>query len=136
MRALIFKRSTGESIIHFRTGTKKQRDFRIVKVGLELPREVLYARIDRRVDQMMASGLLDEVKGLYAYRSLKNLQTVGYTELFDYIDGQCTLDEAVDKIKQNSRHYAKRQMTWFKKDKDMVWLSADDDQIIDKILVL
>lgn len=136
LRALIFKRSTGESIIHFRTGIKKQRDFRIVKVGLELPREVLYARIDKRVDQMMASGLLDEVKGLYPYRSSKNLQTVGYTELFDYIDGQYTLDEAVDRIKQNSRHYAKRQITWFKKDKDIVWLSADDENVIDKILQL
>ena len=134
LRALIFKRSTGESIIHFRTGVKKQRDFNIIKIGLELPREMLYERIDKRVDDMMAEGLLEEVKGLYSLRSLKNLQTVGYTELFEYIDGHYSLEEAVDKIKQNSRHYAKRQLTWFKKDKDMLWLNADDVHIIDKIM--
>ena len=136
LRALIFKRSTGESIIHFRTGAKKQRDFSIVKIGLELPREVLYERIDKRVNTMMAQGLLDEVKGLYSLRTLKNLQTVGYTELFEYIDGHYTLEDAVDKIKQNSRHYAKRQLTWFKKDKDMMWFNADDNDIVDKIMAL
>jgi tRNA dimethylallyltransferase len=134
LRALIFKRSTGESIIHFRTGVKKQRDFNIIKIGLELPREVLYERIDMRVDAMMTQGLLEEVKGLYSLRTLKNLQTVGYTELFEYIDGHYTLEDAVDKIKQNSRHYAKRQITWFKKDKNMIWFNADDDNINDKIL--
>lgn len=134
LRALIFKRSTGDSIIHFRTGTKKQRDFRMVKIGLELPREVLYQRVDKRVDQMMADGLLDEVKNLYAVKKLKNLQTVGYAELFDYIEGHCSLSEAIEKIKQNTRHYAKRQLTWFKKDKEMVWFNADEENLVDKIL--
>lgn len=136
LRALIFKRSVGESIINYRTGEKKKRDFRIVRVGLELPREVLYERINMRVDKMMADGLLDEVRNLYSLRHLKNLQTVGYSELFEHIEGLYTLQEAVDKIKQNTRHYAKRQMTWFRKDKEMHWLQADDPEVVDKILVL
>lgn len=134
LRALIFKRSVGESIVNYRTGEKKKRDFRIVKVGLELPREVLYERINKRVDNMMQDGLQDEVRNLYSLRSLKNLQTVGYNELFDHIEGLYTLQEAVDKIKQNTRHYAKRQMTWFRKDTEMHWLQADDPQLVDKIL--
>lgn len=136
LRALIFKRSVGESIVNYRTGEKKKRDFRIVKVGLELPREVLYQHINTRVDKMMEDGLLDEVRNLYSLRSLKNLQTVGYSELFEHIEGLYTLQEAVDKIKQNTRHYAKRQMTWFRKDKEMHWLQADDQQLVDKILAL
>lgn len=134
LRALIFKRSTGESITNFRKGTTKQRDFNIIKIGLELPREVLYQRINARVDIMMQQGLLEEIKELYALRKLKNLQTVGYSELFDYIDGLYTLDEAIAKIKQNTRHYAKRQMTWFKKDKQVNWLQANKADIIDNIL--
>lgn len=136
LRALIFKRSVGESIVNYRTGEKKKRDFRIVKVGLELPREVLYERINMRVDKMMQDGLLDEVRNLYSLRHLKNLQTVGYSELFEHIEGLYTLQEALDKIKQNTRHYAKRQMTWFRKDKEMHWLQADDPQVVDKILAL
>ena len=136
LRALIFKRSVGESIINYRTGEKKKRDFRIVRVGLELPREVLYERINMRIDKMMQDGLQDEVRNLYSLRSLKNLQTVGYSELFEHIEGLYTLQEAVDKIKQNTRHYAKRQMTWFRKDKEMHWLQADDPQVVDKILAL
>ncbi len=134
LRALTFKRSTGESITSFRKGEAKRRDFNIVKIGLELPREELYNRINHRVDMMMAAGLLDEVKELYPLRKLKNLQTVGYAELFDLIDGQCTLAEAVEKIKQNTRHYAKRQMTWFKKDKEVRWFSADARDVITGIL--
>lgn len=136
LRALIFKRSVGESIVNYRTGEKKKRDFRIVRIGLELPREVLYERINTRVDKMMTDGLLDEVRNLYSLRHLKNLQTVGYSELFEHIEGLYTLQEAVDKIKQNTRHYAKRQMTWFRKDKEMHWLQADDPQVVDKILAL
>ncbi|OSZ82226.1 tRNA (adenosine(37)-N6)-dimethylallyltransferase MiaA [Chitinophagaceae bacterium IBVUCB1] len=134
LRALIFKRSTGDSIINYRTGEKKQRDFNIIKIGLELPREVLYDRINQRVDDMMANGLLDEVRNLYPLRHLKNLQTVGYSELFDYIEGLYTLEEAVEKIKQNTRHYAKRQMTWFKKDKEMQWYRADEEGLVNTIL--
>lgn len=136
LRALIFKRSTGSSIIDFRTGAKKERKFHIIKVALELPRTVLYDRIDKRVDIMMQRGLLDEVKQLYPQRKLKNLRTVGYSELFDYLDGKCSLDEAVDKIKQHTRNYAKRQMTWFRKDQDIHWFSADEPDLVDKILAL
>jgi tRNA dimethylallyltransferase len=134
LRALIFKRSTGESIIHFRTGTKKQRPFNIVKVGIELPREVLYEHINTRVEGMMNDGLADEVEALLPHRHLKNLQTVGYTEIFEYLDGDYMLDEAIAKIKQHTRNYAKRQMTWFKRDKEISWFAADDEQVVSKIL--
>ena len=134
IRALIFVRSTGESILNYRTGEKKQRPFNIIKIALELPREVLYQRIDQRVDTMMHDGLLDEVKKLYPLKNLKNLQTVGYSELFDHLDNKCSLDEAVSKIKQHTRNYAKRQITWFKKDKEMHWIKADDVNIINEVL--
>ena len=134
LRALIFKRSTGKSITGFRTGNKKERPFRIIKVGLELPREMLYERINQRVDIMMQEGLLEEVKALYPYKHLKNLQTVGYSELFEYIDGKCTLHEATEKIKQHTRNYAKRQMTWFKKDSEVQWLRADDKEVVSRVL--
>jgi tRNA dimethylallyltransferase len=134
IRALIFKRSTGESIVDFRTGTRKQRGFETIKIGLELPRETLYDRINCRVDQMMEQGLLEEVKELYPLRQLKNLQTVGYSELFDHLDRKLTLEEAVDKIKQHTRNYAKRQLTWFKKDKDFTWFQADDPGLIFQML--
>lgn len=136
LRALIFKRSTGESIIHFRTGNKKQRAFNIIKVGLELPREVLYEHINTRVDGMIKDGLVEEVKALLPYRHLKNLQTVGYAEIFDYLDGDYTLDEAVAKIKQHTRNYAKRQMTWFKRDKEMIWFNAGEEGLVEKIVEL
>lgn len=136
IRALIFKRSTGDSIIHFRTGEKKQRPFNIIKIGLELPREELYDRINKRVDIMMEEGLLEEVKKLYPLRHLKNLQTVGYAELFEHLEGKITLEEAVNKIKQNTRNYAKRQLTWFKKDKEFHWFSAGQPQLAEKILAL
>lgn len=125
IRALAFKRSTGESIVHFRTGNVKVRPFNIIKTALQLPRELLYERINHRVDMMMEQGLLEEVKSLLPLRHLKNLHTVGYTELFDYLDGKYELDEAVIKIKQNTRNYAKRQMTWFRRDEEFVWLDAD-----------
>lgn len=134
LRALVFKLSTGSSITSFRKGKQKQRPFRIIKVALELPREILYERINHRVDAMMKNGLLDEIKSLQPYKHLKNLQTVGYSELFDYLDRQCTLEEAVDKIKQHTRNYAKRQLTWFRKDKEYNWLETSDNNIVEKIL--
>lgn len=134
IRALSFKRSTGESITQYRTGIKVERPFNIVKLALDLPREVLYDRINRRVDIMMQDGLLDEVRGLYEFRHLKNLQTVGYSELFDFIDGKCTFEEATDKIKQHSRNYAKRQLTWFRKDKEFKWLDAGDAGIVNQVI--
>jgi tRNA dimethylallyltransferase len=115
MRALEVIVATGKSIRFFQQGNKAERDFDILKIGLELPREILYDRINRRVDEMMAEGLLAEVKSLYPFRSLNALQTVGYQELFEYIDGKLTLEQAIGLIKQNTRHYAKRQITWFAK---------------------
>lgn len=136
IRALSFVRSTGQSILNYRTGVKAARPFNIIKIALDLPREVLYERINHRVDIMMEQGLLKEAKELYPLRHLKNLQTVGYSELFDYIDGKYTLEEAVDKIKQHTRNYAKRQLTWFRKDKEFHWLEANKENIIDRILAV
>ena len=136
LRALAFVRTTGTSITQYRTRQPKVRPFDIVKVALDLPREVLYARINSRVDNMLAQGLVAEVQSLVPYRHLKNLQTVGYAEIFDYLDGNCTLQEATEKIKQHSRNYAKRQITWFKKDTQFNWLSANDPELIEKILQL
>ena len=130
LRALTFIRSTGTSITTFRTGIKKERPFRVIKIALELPRELLYQRINQRVDLMMQQGLLREVEQLFPNRNLKNLNTVGYSELFDFLENKCTLLNAIDKIKQHSRNYAKRQLTWLRKDKDFIWLDASDSQII------
>ncbi len=124
MRALEVKMSTGQSILEFQTKEKKHRPFNVVKIGLELPRAELYLRINNRVDLMMAAGLLKEAESLLPYRHLNALQTVGYKELFDYFDGLTSLDRAVELIKQNSRHYAKRQLTWFKKDPEMKWIDV------------
>ena len=122
MRALEVKLFTGKSILSFREGVKKQRNFDIIKLGIELPREILYHRINTRVDQMMEEGLLEEVKMLYAFKHLTALQTVGYTELFDFIEGKADLNLAIEKIKQHTRNYAKRQITWFKKDIAIQWI--------------
>lgn len=132
-RALAFVRSTGVSITSYRTGIKKERPFRIVKIGLELPREVLYQRINHRVDLMMQQGLLQEAEVLFPKKNLKNLNTVGYSELFDFFEHKTDLSIAIEKIKQHSRNYAKRQMTWFKKDQEFVWLNAFDEKIQEKI---
>ncbi|MFA6152747.1 MAG: tRNA (adenosine(37)-N6)-dimethylallyltransferase MiaA [Chitinophagaceae bacterium] len=134
LRALTFHLSCGKSITQFRTGIKKERPFDIVKTGLELPREILYNRINLRVDKMMEEGLLEEVKSLFDRRNLKNLNTVGYSELFDYLEGKVSLDFAIDKIKQHSRNYAKRQLTWFKRDHEFQWMDANDPEIIEKII--
>ncbi len=134
LRALTFIRSTGTSITAYRTKTSQQRPFRIIKIGLELERDLLYQRINTRVDRMMDAGLEAEVRSLYPYRTLKNLQTVGYSELFDYMDGHCTQQEATDKIKQHSRNYAKRQITWFKKDQEIMWFRANEEGIVDRVV--
>lgn len=115
MRGLTVKLSTGKSILDFHRKEMKQRPFTIQKIFIDLPREILYARINDRVDRMMANGLESEARQLYDYRHLNALQTVGYSELFSYFDNQTTLDHAVELIKRNTRHYAKRQITWFKK---------------------
>lgn len=126
MRALEVKRSTGKSILELQTKLKKERPFEIIKICLDLPREVLYERINHRVDVMMEAGLEEEVKGLLPNKSLNALQTVGYRELFDYFEGEISLARAVELIKQNTRNYAKRQVTWFKKDDAVKWLKPDD----------
>jgi tRNA dimethylallyltransferase len=123
MRALEVMEATGQSILSFRGGQKTKRDFNIIKIGLELPKEELHRNIHTRVDKMMETGLLKEIKSLLPYRHLNALQTVGYSELFNYLDGSINVDKAVEHIKTNTRQYAKRQMTWFKKDKEMNWFS-------------
>ena len=125
MRALEVKQSTGKSIIDFQTQKKVQRDFNIIQIGLELPREQLYQRINLRVDNMISAGLTKEVEMLQSLEHLNALQTVGYRELFDHFNGKLSLAEAIEAIKINTRHYAKRQMTWFKKDAAIRWCAPD-----------
>jgi len=122
MRALEVMLATGTSIVAFQTSKKQTRPFNIIQFGLQLPREQLVQRINQRVDVMMEQGQLKEVQLLLPYRHLNALQTVGYKELFDYTDGVFTLPQAVEKIKVNTRQYAKRQMTWFKRDETIKWL--------------
>lgn len=126
MRALEIVDATGKSILMFQKAKKVIRPFRIIKVGLDLPRALLYDRINQRVDYMMEVGLLEEVKSLQDYAHCNALQTVGYKELFAYLEGAVSLDEAVDQIKQHTRNYAKRQLTWFKKDASITWFSPND----------
>ena len=126
MRALEVKLSTGSSIIEFQTKQKEEREFNILKIGLELPREDLYKRINKRIDEMMQAGLAEEVKGLQKFQKLNALQTVGYRELFGHLAGDLTLEDAIEAMKINTRHYAKRQMTWFKKDEEVKWFNAND----------
>ncbi|NDC42218.1 MAG: tRNA (adenosine(37)-N6)-dimethylallyltransferase MiaA [Chitinophagia bacterium] len=133
LRALSFLRSTGESILTYRTGTRKERPFTTINLGIHLPRQLLYERINSRVDAMMASGLLREAEVLYPKRQLKNLQTVGYAELFAYMDGMGTLAEALEKIKQHTRNYAKRQETWFKRVAGIRWFDATLPSVVTDI---
>ena len=118
--------ATGKPYSSLLTHTAKKRPFRIVKIGLERPREELYDRINRRVEQMIADGLEQEARAVYPLRKLNSLQTVGYRELFAYFDGEYDLARAIELIQQNSRHYAKRQMTWFRRDKTIHWLNANE----------
>ncbi|MBN8675369.1 MAG: tRNA (adenosine(37)-N6)-dimethylallyltransferase MiaA [Chitinophagales bacterium] len=137
MRALEVVESTGQSVLSFRKGEKAQRDFKIIKIGLELPKEELHQRIHTRVDQMMQAGQLEEVKGLVPYKQLNALQTVGYKELFEYLEGTISLEKAVEQIKTNTRQYAKRQMTWFKKDEEIKWFTPfQTDEIIRSVDLL
>ncbi|MBX2924087.1 MAG: tRNA (adenosine(37)-N6)-dimethylallyltransferase MiaA [Chitinophagaceae bacterium] len=123
LRALEIKLSSGKSILELHSSPRARRDFNILKIGIELSREEVYFNINKRVETMMGDDLLEEAKGLYEYRKLNALQTVGYTELFSYIDGACTLDKAVEEIKKNTRRYAKRQLTWFRRDENINWFS-------------
>ncbi len=133
MRALEVKLSTGRSIIEFQTQQKKERDFNIIKIGLELPKEQLHKNINSRVDAMIQQGLADEVKKLEPFKKLNALQTVGYRELFGHLAGDLPLADAIEIIKINTRQYAKRQMTWFKKDEAMEWCAPDYDKVMEII---
>jgi tRNA dimethylallyltransferase len=132
MRALEVFESTGISIIEFRKGKRSNRPFLTTLIGLEMPKEELRERIDKRVDRMMSDGLLEEVKALLRFRNANALKTVGYSELFDHLDGNISLEKAVQLIKVHTWQYAKRQMTWFKKNENIKWyLSSQVQEIID-----
>ena len=124
MRALEVVESTGQSILSFRKNKKIKRPFNIVKIGLELPKEELHLNINSRVDKMIEDGLIEEVRSLQGYRDVNALQTVGYSEIFEHLDRKISLEAAIEEIKKNTRQYAKRQMTWFKKDKEINWVNA------------
>jgi tRNA dimethylallyltransferase len=135
MRALEILQATGKSIATFRKATKQARDFNIVKIGVTLPKELLHANINLRVDKMAVEGLVEEVKSVQDYRTHNALQTVGYTEIFEYLDGVVTLQQAFENIRIHTRQYAKRQLTWFKKDADISWFDArEQQQILDWVL--
>jgi len=127
---------TGRTYTSFRTQSKKERPFRIVKIGLNRDRDELYNRINARVDAMMKQGLLHEAESLYDQRQLNALNTVGYKEMFDYMDGRWSLDEAVERMKGNTRRYARKQLTWFKRDEEVRWFHPDQmDEILNYIEV-
>ena len=116
---------TGRTFTSFRTNTKKKRPFRILKIGLRMDREKLFDRINRRVDKMVEDGLVEEARGVYHLRHLNSLNTVGYKEIFKYIDGEWDLQTAKERLKKNTRVYAKKQMTWFKHDEEIHWFDKD-----------
>ena len=139
MRAIEVCIITGKPYSSFRKGLQQQRSFRVVKLGIQVPRDELIERINRRVDKMLENGLDGEVKANYQYHDKNALNTVGYKEIFEYLDGNYTLQEAIEKIKINTRRYAKRQMTWFRKDPDIEWIKPenlkDPEELIKTILI-
>ncbi len=136
MRGLEVCISTGKPYSEFRKGQSKQRDFDIIKIGLNIEREILYDRINRRVDIMINEGLVEEAKSLYPFREYNALQTVGYKEFFDYFDGKTTLEEAIELLKRNTRRYAKRQLTWFRRTENVKWFEPSEfAEIINHIIV-
>jgi len=134
IRALEICLTSGSPASKLRKGEKEKRPYSIVKIGLNLEREILYERINKRVDLMIDKGLVEEAKVLYNYRNKNALQTVGYKELFDFFEKKLSLQEAIEKIKQNTRNYAKRQLTWFRKDKEFKWFNPDQEDDILKYL--
>lgn len=130
VHALEICHMTGKTYTSFRKSERKARPFKIVKIGLNREREELYQRINLRVDNMMSEGLLNEAQSLYKYKDLNALNTVGYKELFAYLDGVWTLDEAVERIKGNTRRYARKQLTWFKRDEQVKWFHPDEEEKI------
>ena len=121
---------TGKTYTSFRTQKRKERPFRIIQIGLTREREELYDRINRRVDEMMQEGLLEEAKSVYPFKHLNSLNTVGYKEIFNYLDGEWSLDFAIEKIKQNSRIYSRKQMTWFKRNPNIQWFHPEQKEEI------
>lgn len=134
IRALEVYESSGRPFSSYRTAKINKRTFDIIKIGLNMPREELYDRINRRVDLMVADGLVDEVKSLLPYRHLNALNTVGYSEIFSYLDDATDLPDAIAQIKQNTRRFAKRQMTWFRKDEGIVWVDARQENLTTTML--
>ena len=126
MRALEVCISSGKPYSEQRSGAVVERPFNIIKIATDMPRDILYDRINRRVDMMVEEGLIAEATAMYPKRHLNALQTVGYREIFDYFDGKCSLEEAIELVKRNSRRYAKRQMTWFRRDSEFRWFSPSD----------
>ncbi|WP_091147322.1 tRNA (adenosine(37)-N6)-dimethylallyltransferase MiaA [Mucilaginibacter pineti] len=134
IRALEVFESSGKPISFYRQATVNKRPFNIIKLALNMPREALYNRINQRVDIMLQQGLLAEVKAMLPYRHLNALNTVGYTEIFDYMDGNTSLEKAIEMIKQNTRRFAKRQLTWFRKDQSFIWFDARDIDLIGQMV--
>lgn len=134
IRALEVFETTGKPFSSYRKAITNKRPFGVIEIGLDLPREVLYNRINQRVDIMISEGLVEEVRSLLPYRHLNALNTVGYSELFGYFDGKTDLDTAIALIKQNTRRFAKRQLTWFRKNKEIKWLMTDRSDLLDAIL--
>jgi tRNA dimethylallyltransferase len=126
LKALEVSLQTGKPYSSFLLGSKKKRDFEIIKIGLQRDRAELYERINLRVDQMVEEGLVEEARRYYKDRTLNSLNTVGYKELFEHFDGAITQEKAIELIKRNSRHYAKRQISWFARDKEIVWFNPDN----------
>lgn len=134
VRALEVCLISGQKYSELRKGEKKERNFNIISVGIDYPREELYERINRRVDLMIENGLEEEVRKVLPLRNYNSLHTVGYSEFFEYFDGKISYEECIGKIKQNTRHYAKRQMTWFRRDKSIRWFAPKQtDSVIEYI---
>ena len=134
LRALEVYKATGENLSSFKSETTKIRPFEIIKIGLTMDRELLYERIDTRVDKMIEKGLLKEVESLLPFQNKNALQTVGYKEIFSFYNNESTLEQAVENIKKNSRRFAKRQLTWFRKDKDIKWFEPYQIEEINKFI--
>jgi tRNA dimethylallyltransferase len=130
MRALELLRSTDKSMSELRVKKKMEHPFEILKIGLNIPREVLFQRIDSRMDEMIKNGLFEEAKQFHPFKDLNALQTVGYREIYDYLEGQYDYDEAVRLLKRNSRRYAKRQLTWFQRDEEIKWFQSEAEILI------
>lgn len=126
LKALEIYEMTGRPYSSFLTGRKKRREFNMIKIGLDINRKTLYERINKRVDRMISNGLVEEVRALYPYKHTNALNTLGYKEIIDYLDNRTSLEEAIDLIKRHTRQYARRQLTWFRKDKDIKWFSPDN----------